>query len=62
MQGLILVFSASAGFALALILMSGIRKRLEFSDIPQSLRGASITLTAGLLSLAFMGFSGLVKM
>ncbi|MBU2461353.1 electron transport complex subunit RsxA [bacterium] len=60
-----LVFSAGAGagFALALILMAGIRERLEFSDIPESLKGASITLiTAGLLSLAFMGFSGLVKM
>jgi electron transport complex protein RnfA len=43
--------------------MAGIRERLEFSALPQSLKGAPITLiTAGLLSLAFMGFSGLVKM
>ena len=60
-----LVFSAGAGagFALALILMAAIREQLEFSDIPPSLKGAPIVLiTAGLLSLAFMGFSGLVKM
>jgi electron transport complex protein RnfA len=59
------VFSAGAGagFMLALILMAGIRERLDFSDVPKPFAGAAITLiTAGILSLAFMGFSGLVKM
>ena len=55
-------FGASAGFLLALILFSGIRERLELADIPWSFRGTAIALiTAGILSLSFMGFSGLVK-
>ncbi|HSA31715.1 MAG TPA: Rnf-Nqr domain containing protein, partial [Candidatus Omnitrophota bacterium] len=50
------------GFTLALIIFAGIREQLEFSDIPEALRGAPIALiTAGLLSLAFMGFAGIVK-
>jgi Na+-translocating ferredoxin:NAD+ oxidoreductase subunit A len=56
-------FGAAAGFALALVLFSGIRERLELSDIPKPLQGTAIALvTAGLLALAFMGFTGLVKM
>jgi electron transport complex protein RnfA len=56
-------FGAAVGFALALILFSGIRERLEFSEIPKPLQGTAIALvTAGLLALAFMGFTGLVKM
>lgn len=57
-----LVYGASAGigFTLALILMAGVRERLESSNIPEFLKGMPITLiTAGLLSVAFMGFSGL---
>ena len=51
--------ASAIGFGLALILFAGIREHLEFSAIPKSLRGVSITLiTASLLSLAFMGFSG----
>ncbi len=51
--------ASAIGFGLALILFAGIREQLEFSAIPKSLRGVSITLiTASLLSLAFMGFSG----
>lgn len=52
----------SVGFALAMIIFAGIRERIELMDIPKPLRGFSIGLiTAGILSLAFMGFSGLVK-
>ncbi len=57
-----LVYGAAAGlgFTLAIILMAGVRERLESSDIPEFLKGMPITLiTAGLLSVAFMGFSGL---
>jgi electron transport complex protein RnfA len=44
---------------LALLLMSGIRERLELCDIPKHLQGAAITLiTAGILAMAFMGFTG----
>ncbi len=50
------------GFALALILFSSLRERLELSRIPKAFQGTSIALiTAGILALAFMGFSGLVK-
>jgi electron transport complex protein RnfA len=56
-------FGAAVGFALALILFSGIRERLELAEIPKPLQGTAIALvTAGLLALAFMGFTGLVKM
>ncbi len=56
-------FGAAVGFALALVLFAGIRERLEFSEIPKPLQGTAIALiTAGLLALAFMGFTGLVKM
>jgi electron transport complex protein RnfA len=59
-----LVFSvgASLGFTLALVLFSGIRERIALSDVPKPFQGTAIALvTAGLLSLAFMGFAGLVK-
>lgn len=50
------------GFTLALILFAGIRERLETCDVPAPFKGTSIAMiTAGLMSLAFMGFSGLVK-
>jgi Na+-translocating ferredoxin:NAD+ oxidoreductase subunit A len=57
-----LVFSVGSGtgFTLALLLMSGIRERLDTADIPVSFRGMPIALlTAGLLSVSFLGFSGL---
>ena len=58
----VLVFSlcAAIGFALALIIMAGIRERLEITDVPRAMEGAPIAfIVAGLLSLAFMGFSGM---
>lgn len=52
--------SAGIGFTLAIVLFAGVRERLESSDIPEFLKGMPITLiTASLLSIAFMGFSGL---
>ncbi len=52
--------SAGIGFTFAIVLFAGVRERLESSDIPEFLKGMPITLiTAGLLSIAFMGFSGL---
>ncbi|MDR2578424.1 MAG: RnfABCDGE type electron transport complex subunit A [Chitinispirillales bacterium] len=52
--------ASGAGFTLALILMAGLRERLESSNIPKSLEGMPITfITAGLMALAFLGFSGL---
>ena len=54
--------ATAIGFALALVLFAGIRERLEFEDMPRSMQGVPIALvTAGILAMAFMGFSGLVK-
>lgn len=52
-------FGAGAGFTLAMFIMSGIRERLEYAEVPRPLRDAPITfIIASLLSLAFLGFSG----
>ncbi|HNV06714.1 MAG TPA: electron transport complex subunit RsxA [Petrotogaceae bacterium] len=56
-------FSSAVGFSMALIIFAAIRERMEFSDVPAPFKGTAISLiTASLLSLAFMGFSGLVKL
>ena len=53
---------ASAGFALALVIFAAIREKLDLYDIPRPFQDLSIALiTAGLLSMAFMGFQGIVK-
>jgi electron transport complex protein RnfA len=55
-------FGAGVGFTLAIVLMAGIREQLEVADIPQPFRGGAITLiVAGIMALAFMGFTGLVS-
>ncbi len=55
-------FGAAVGFSLVLILFSGIRERIATADVPVPFQGAAIGLvTAGLMSLAFMGFAGLVQ-
>ncbi|QJR79892.1 electron transport complex subunit RsxA [Alteromonas pelagimontana] len=62
MESLIYGFGASVGFSLVLVLFAAMRERLAAADVPVAFRGASIAMiTAGLMSLAFMGFSGLVK-
>ncbi len=56
-------FGAALGFGLAMILFSGLRERIDLCDSPLPFKGTAIGLiTAGLLSLAFMGFTGLVKL
>lgn len=53
--------SHAIGFTLALVLMSGIRERIEDADIPESMQGTPIALViAALMSMAFLGFSGLI--
>ena len=55
-------FGAAVGFSLVLILFSAMRERVAAADVPTPFRGSAIALvTAGLMSLAFMGFSGLIK-
>ncbi len=62
LQSAIYGFGAAVGFSLVLILFSAIRERIAVADVPEIFRGAPIALiTAGFMSLAFMGFSGLVK-
>ena len=54
-------FGAAVGFSLVLILFAGLRERIAVADVPAAFQGAPISLiTAGLMSLAFMGFAGLV--
>mgnify|MGYP001012321439 CR=1 FL=1 len=56
-------FSAAAGFSLALIIFTGLREKMDRANPPAAFRGTALALvTAGLLSLAFFGFAGLVKM
>lgn len=50
------------GFTLAIILMAGIREQLDLADVPEPLKGAGISLVvAGIMALAFLGFSGMIK-
>ena len=59
-QSLSFAVGAGAGFTLALLLMSGIRERLELSEVASVVKGAALTLmVAGVLSMAFMGFAGM---
>ena len=61
LQGVVYSVSAAVGFALALVIFAGLRERLEFEEVPEAFRGVPIALiTASILAMAFMGFSGLV--
>ncbi len=61
-ESVIFAMGAAAGFTLAMVLFAGLRERIELCPVPKSFHGTAIALvTAGLLSLAFMGFAGLVK-
>ena len=58
-ESVVYAFSTALGFALALIVFAGLREHLELVEVPKGMRGMAIVIvTAGLLSLAFMGFSG----
>ncbi len=60
LQCIFYALGAGAGFTLALVLMAGIREKLELADVPDAAKGTAIALmVAGVLSLAFMGFAGL---
>lgn len=59
---LVFALGSALGFGLALLIFSGLRERLDLCDVPKPFRGVPIALvTAGLVALAFMGFSGLVR-
>ena len=60
LQALVYSLGAGAGFTLALMLMAGLRTRMDLADVPAISRGAALSfMLAGLLSLTFMGFAGL---
>lgn len=61
LEAVVLSFGAGIGFTLAICIMAGIRENLDMADVPECLQGAPITLiTAGILTLAFMGFAGMI--
>jgi Na+-transporting NADH:ubiquinone oxidoreductase subunit NqrE len=58
----VFAFGGGIGFMMAITIMAGIREHIRFSDVPRCLQGPGITLlTAGMLALAFMGFTGIGK-
>ena len=61
-EGVVFGASTAIGFGLALVILAGIREQLELMDIPKGMKGVSISLViAGILAMAFMGFTGIVK-
>ena len=61
LAGVINGIGTSVGFLIAIVLMAGIREKIEYNDIPKTFRGTAIVLiTACLMSIAFMGFSGMI--
>ena len=61
LQGTVNGFATAVGFTLSIIVMAGISEKIEYNDIPESFRGFPIVLiTAGLMAIAFFGFSGLI--
>ena len=61
LQGTVNGFATAVGFTLSIIVMAGIREKIEYNDIQESFRGFPIVLiTAGLMAIAFFGFSGLI--
>ena len=62
-ESVVFGFGSGVGFTLAIVLMAAIREQLDLADVPEPLKGAGITLiVAGLMALAFSGFSGMIKM
>ncbi|MDD2241861.1 MAG: RnfABCDGE type electron transport complex subunit A [Bacteroidales bacterium] len=61
-ESVVYAMALALGFGVAITLFSGIREQMELNDVPKAFRGTPIALiTAGMLALAFMGFSGMVK-
>jgi len=61
LAGIVNGFATSVGFTIAIIILAGIREKIEFNDVPESFKGMPmVLLTAGLMAIAFCGFSGLL--
>lgn len=62
MQGVVYSAATGVGFGLALVILAGIREQIELVDIPSGMKGVPVSLViAGILAMAFMGFTGIVK-
>ena len=61
LEGTVNGFATAVGFTIAIVLMAGIREKIEYNDIPKAFQGFPVVLlTAGLMTIAFFGFSGLI--
>ena len=61
LKGIVNGFATALGFTIAIIILAGIREKLEYNDIPESFKGMpTVLLTAGLMAIAFCGFAGLL--
>lgn len=61
LEGIVNGFATAVGFTISIVILAGIREKMEYNDIPESFRGMPIVLiTAGLMAIAFCGFSGLL--
>ena len=61
LEGVVNGFATAVGFTIAIVIMAGIREKIEFNDIPGPFKGSAIVLvTAGLMAMAFFGFSGVI--
>lgn len=62
LEGVVYSAATAMGFGLALVILAGMREQFELADIPKGMKGVPVSLiTAGILALAFMGFTGIVK-
>ena len=60
-EGVVNGFATAVGFLIAIVIMAGLREKIEYNDIPKPFQGTAIVLiTASLMSIAFMGFSGMI--
>lgn len=61
LTGMVNGFATAVGFTIAIVILAGIREKIEYNDVPESFRGMpTVLLTAGLMAIAFVGFSGLL--
>lgn len=61
LTGIVNGFATAVGFTVAIVILAGIREKLEYNDVPESFKGMpTVLLTAGLMAIAFCGFSGLL--
>jgi len=61
LEGVVNGIATAVGFLVAIVLMAGIREKIEYNDVPEAFQGTPIVLiTAGLMAIAFFGFSGLI--